>query len=69
MWDSVWRGVQLIVGCMSVSMGTVALAFAVVLLMSGNPSGVVGLISGGLSLYWGCWFIRSSRFMDNDEEA
>ena len=54
----------LIIGIGSFSMGVACLSFALLLLLGGDPAGLFGLAVGAINLYWGCWGLRKSKFLE-----
>ena len=61
-----YRAVCLAVGIASFSMGVACLTFALLLLFGGDPAGLFGLALGAINLYWGCWGLRKSGFLEGE---
>ena len=59
-----YKAVYLVFGIASFSMGVACLTFALLLLSGGDAEGLFGLAVGAINLYWGCWGIKKSKFLE-----
>lgn len=62
------RVVYLAVGVGALSIGVACLSFAMLLLFWGDMEGLFGLVLGTLNIYWGCWGLRKSGFLEPEAD-
>ena len=63
-----YRAGYLAVGIGSLSMGIACLTFALPMLFQGDAEGLFGLALGTFNIYWGCWGLRKSGFLEPDND-